>query len=1238
MRSSIFAVLAALLVLSGASYAILFVSPNISSCMNITVPGTYNLTANLSGAPNIDPVLNGNYCIGIAAPNVTLDCNGFSIDSAGAGGNATAVLFNGSASSSVLRNCRSISNYYFGAAYMENTAQNNVTNVTVYNSTQAFSVFNSSGNTLTSNMVSNATAAAFFGIFANSTVISSNRVDTFSDGFFFTNGGSLSIANNVLTNGTSYGLLSMNLSGSLVFQGNNMAVQNTGALVASSSPLTSTLTNNVVNSSVGTGFLFQNVSGGPLTISSNQINNVSTGVVVDLLGGNLNVSSNTMPLVLSTGIVAQSVNGSATFNSNSITGASTAIVVQNVIMNPVAVNSNNINSVSSGIIVVDVVGGPVSVSTNNLQNVSSTGMMVEANVNGSRTVSSNTVVTQPTAGACVLITSNANGSTTANSNTLDNCQQALLIAGNSNGSVTANGNTIHGVTLFGIQSVDNLPGDTSISNNVIDTPVNGIFVTSGVGNVLVGSNSVQGNISGGGMGVIVAGYTNGTITASSNNVSEVGNGVYVVSNTNGSVVVSGNSILDTTSYGAFVADNSNGAFQAGGNTVRNGMFGLYLTSNSNGSMNVSGNSVTNTTQNNYFISGNTGPVSISGNSGSMAGNSGYYVISNGNATALSGNSMSGANNSGFFLAGNMNLSVVSDTAAGTLGAPGAGFDIVSNGPLPPVMAGNIAHDNNGSGFILSGNAPNATFSGDRAYNNLLPGFFLQGDSNTTLTNVTAYNNSVGLYQAGAGPLAATVVNSQFYGNGWEIQQLSPGATFNLTNTTLGSSNMVEVNLLDAITSGYSLNDTVSPGPDPSNLSHQYNGFLKLNFSSEPTIDSLGMHYFQQIQGVVVLTWNGTGWTQQNQTDDTQLFVVNMTNVTNITTDDIYGIFAPLAFTSSGGGPSGGGSMTLPLAVSFNSSSGVATVTSNGSPVPGASVKENGVLIGTTDSNGQISIPGCGENVTIDALKDGYSAASASVSLVSCTAPPACTTNSDCGSTQACVASACVTVSCPNGSVVNHQCVVQPQNQTNQTCTSPSCCTSSSACSDTQACVTPSGAPPTQAAPGSCQQVTGQCGYASNHAFVPYNYTCGTEPGCPSCPGGQSCVAHQCVQYGLSCPSGGAVGTSVTCNATANGQACPNCNYTVTDPSGASTSGQAGADGSITLPLSSAGQYKVSIMSAGAPVNSVQVAASAPSQQPAQPSAPSTAASAGPDYTWVFLLILLVIIVAGAYLYMRGKKK
>ena len=134
MRSYLLVILAMLSVLAGAVNA---AAVPVGSCVNLTSPGSYVLNSSLSGAPNPDPVSGNNYCIGIASSGVSLDCNGFGMNGSGSGG--VAVLFNGSSSSSVLKNCPSITDYSIGV-YLGNAANDNVTNVSVANSPQAFSV------------------------------------------------------------------------------------------------------------------------------------------------------------------------------------------------------------------------------------------------------------------------------------------------------------------------------------------------------------------------------------------------------------------------------------------------------------------------------------------------------------------------------------------------------------------------------------------------------------------------------------------------------------------------------------------------------------------------------------------------------------------------------------------------------------------------------------------------------------------------------------------------------------------------------------------------------------------------------------------------------------------------------------------------------------------------------------------------------------------------------------------
>ena len=122
-------------------------------------------------------------------------------------------------------------------------------------------------------------------------------------------------------------------------------------------------------------------------------------------------------------------------------------------------------------------------------------------------------------------------------------------------------------------------------------------------------------------------------------------------------------------------------------------------------------------------------------------------------------------------------------------------------------------------------------------------------------------------------------------------------------------------------------------------------------------------------------------------------------------------------------------------------------------------------------------------------------------------------------------------------------------------------------------------------------MTGLCGYASGHAFIPYNYTCGPEPGCPSCPLGQSCISHQCVSNDITCPSTGIVGDNLTCRTTQNGQACgpqDNCTATVTLPDGRQLGANPDENGNVLLPLTLPGNYTITLLKNGQAVKVLRV--------------------------------------------------
>jgi hypothetical protein len=366
--------------------------------------------------------------------------------------------------------------------------------------------------------------------------------------------------------------------------------------------------------------------------------------------------------------------------------------------------------------------------------------------------------------------------------------------------------------------------------------------------------------------------------------------------------------------------------------------------------------------------------------------------------------------------------------------------------------------------------------------------------------------------------------------------------------------------------------------------------------------------------------------------------------------------------------SGGDHHELPMSLSLDSGCNGSTVTvSNGGNSAHVSVKDiaTGDLIASGDtSDGQFSFQGCGMTVDVKATMSGSAGAQQSFDLVSCgqCVPPKCTQDSDCATDQKCQINdnpqlnQCVPLSCACGQVAqDHQCtgsVYQcgsgancAQCPSGQICNDnhlcvPSGCTSDLQCKDNEVCRTSSGAPGNSNTPGSCQNVTGQCGVAENHTFVPYGYECGTEPGCPSCQSGQSCVDHKCVQNDITCPSTVVVGDNANCKVTQNNQACgpaDNCTTTITDPSGKQTTVPPDDAGNVLVGATIQGKYKIDLLKNGQVVKEVFVDV-VPKSQPTENQPPSSAGG-GVDLSLIWLLLLLLIVV-GAVIYWRsrGSKK
>jgi len=256
-------------------------------------------------------------------------------------------------------------------------------------------------------------------------------------------------------------------------------------------------------------------------------------------------------------------------------------------------------------------------------------------------------------------------------------------------------------------------------------------------------------------------------------------------------------------------------------------------------------------------------------------------------------------------------------------------------------------------------------------------------------------------------------------------------------------------------------------------------------------------------------------------------------------------------------------------------------------------------------------------------------------------PPSCTDDDGCAVNEICTGGVCERIECACGAFVGHSCV-------RYACCSDSDCGAGGKCMG-NSCIMPKGSyecvsdlqcpaqeycnVPAGGAGGECEPVPPKpCGEVKNHMFVPYGYECGPEKGCPSCPEGLSCLNHECVGFGISCPTSAFVGSDVTCTASREGAPCAGCAYKFVAPDGSGGTGFVDGDGKFTFRMDRNGTYRVSLFENGNDVKSIQVKA-LPKAEPEKPEGGQSVPD-GALLLWA-LLVLAAIAIALAY-WRRGK--
>jgi uncharacterized repeat protein (TIGR01451 family) len=334
-----------------------------------------------------------------------------------------------------------------------------------------------------------------------------------------------------------------------------------------------------------------------------------------------------------------------------------------------------------------------------------------------------------------------------------------------------------------------------------------------------------------------------------------------------------------------------------------------------------------------------------------------------------------------------------------------------------------------------------------------------------------------------------------------------------------------------------------------------------------------------------------------------------------------------------------GSLSLSLASACDGN--VVTVESSGNPLPGAQVVVNGDSAGTTNSSGQVAFQGCDmQGAIVRASKSGYQSQYISVDTLSCAecAAARCSDNSGCSASQECTDGKCTAVACVCGQVLNHQCVqyaccTDSDCAGGEICSGHECvkqyeCANDADCLSAEYCDVPAGA-----AGGSCKDVTGTCGRIANHKFVPYNYECGTEPGCPACPQGELCLQHSCLYGNLTGPDSGFVGENATIGAKEEGKPCAFCDMEIIAPDGTKRYGTTDASGNLILTLDLVGDYSVSLLKNGTALKTMEI-----ESKPAVKPPPSVNPLGIFDNPPLCVAALLALAILAAALWMSRKKK
>ncbi len=1312
-------VILGIILIAGLSFC---ATNNVSSCQNITSSGVYNLNTTLSGAPNDASEIwaSGLACIKIDSDNVLLDCRGFSIHST-SGVSTFAVAMNKSHSNITIQNCRIVN--YTNSIFLQNVSSGLIFNNTITNCTGTPMLINytSSSLNITSNVLVNVSNGIVLYGSCQDCQVRNNYIQGGDFGAFYPAGFYMSLQNGAVVNNTVNGLnigFFVQLSNSTAanntasanrqtgfyfFNSDHVLIQNNSASFAENrylessdsgfyfvSVTNSTVVSNRADGNYGPGFLVP--SSGP-AVNLTFINNVANSSYASdtyAPGYGFYIGIGNVVLINNTaydndiGFRTQS-NCNLTINTahnNDFGFVVDSSGTGNLLLNNTALN----NSIGFSDI-------PSSYLNRFLNNTADYNLYSGYDIYGANET---------------LIGSRAdhNGQTfdgygfhfrpgainnTASSNTADyNTLYGFFFDDSPGNNLT--GNTAQGNLHYDLYvDATSKAGCAVVVSNLVGTggqhvyysnvPVNLVSPSPAPPEIFLcgadGSNLTGVTASGGTQndGIVLLLSNRATIRDSTSS----GNyfGFNVIGSENVSLI---HNIADGNNDSGFMTQSVNATF-VNNSASGNAKYGFEIGSILFGGASQYDTLITNT------ASGNL--------------DSGFLLYSHYNRF-YANNATSNAVN-GFLIKGDYN-SFSNDSAIGN-GITKNGFNITGrdyNNFTGIRSYGNTAYGvYDGSTGIVSSYD---TYRNVQVHDNAI-GFYFVNSENNAIIDSTIYGNSqYGIIDRAPTSPGLALQGSRLYNNPVEIFEDSNYLafirpfSFAINDTVLGSANPVNISISDSLSDGgLQISESSAPsGSSPSGYSPM-GKYLKINFTNgEPALDSLSIHYLASdvasfnASTVSLFIWNLTSWVvapSQSLNESTR--TVSAFTLSNITSDDIYGVFAEGVATPP---PSGGGETTTrvcpsDISLEYGCSSYSVTVReSDGVVIKGARVEiiaPNGpatspTYYDNTNSDGIVTFPDgtlCGQTVTINAYTNSCDAIKTITATIQCGGSACgCNTDADCKSNEYCDLSAhqckadcqctsyqaCENHVCKNEPCAGGQCdsssdnpnchcsAVKTCDMSTRTCKAQ--CSQDADCGTRQycdagqckgGCSSDDECGPAQYCDGTTHACTDLgCGKIENHNLV-QRWDCGGD-NCPACASGASCDAttHTCKQGGnLTGPTSGFVGENVTVSATVPDPAtggtkpCAFCAVSV-EQGGKSVQVTTDANGKAIVRLLSTGAVKFTLLSTnGVPTASLEV-------QSLQKTAPST----NPAPTWLGmltaaapLLIGLLLIATILFIIWRSRK-